>query len=232
MYFRRALVTAAALSLLGLVTACGDSEASYPDFDDDEFPIDQMVLTVADVPETGMIELGTSAFDNAEAAETFAAEGDDIDARERQLEAQGRIRSFVSVFGWEQPVEHLGRIQNVFSQSTLFADEDSAEQSLKEFCDLQQYDPSATNDIQTLVVPQIAESSSGLQIKLVQEQLGESTDTVVCFRTGRVVHSVVRSGFDGTQDLGATISLARTLLRRVDLAYAGYDFGDEEDDEG
>lgn len=215
-----------------LAFACGDDGRSYPQgLGDDEYDLASMALTEADVPE-GMVEALAQEFDNEVTAQTF--QEDDPEPKVRELEAKGRLKGHITIFSYENPIEHLAKIGNIYSQSTLFTDSDSARQSLREICDLQQY--AEAPQLEDIIVPELGEGSVGFVVTTPADQLGISVDTVVCFRTGRVVHSIIASGLDGSQDLAETFRLARQMLTRVDLAYDAIGdtpsaTGDDEDNE-
>ncbi|HET7738187.1 MAG TPA: hypothetical protein VFK32_06395 [Tepidiformaceae bacterium] len=212
--------------------ACGNDGRSYPQgLGDDEYDLASMALTEADVP-AGMVEALAQEFDNEVTAQTF--QEDDPEAKVRELEAKGRLKGHITIFSYEDPIQHLAKIGNIYSQSTLFTDADSARQSLREICDLQQY--AEAPQLEDILVPALGEGSVGFVVTTPADQLGVTVDTVVCFRTGRVVHSIIASGLDGSQDLAETYRLARQMLERVDLAYdaigdAPADPADDEDEE-
>jgi len=136
-----------------------------------------------------------------------------------QLDAQGRIRGHLSVFTWDEPVEHLGRIQEIESHSTLYADEDAASRAIRQSaCGLLIADDKL---IEEFAVPSIANESTGFFNEEEIDFLGKSVDTVVCFRTGRIVHAILQNGLDGTQDIDVSVELAKRMLTYVDASFDG-----------
>ena len=51
--------------------------------------------------------------------------------------------------------------------------------------------------------------------------VGKTVDTVICFRTGRIVHGVIQTSFVGAESQPLVISLAKKMLKQVDLTFAG-----------
>lgn len=202
----RALLPLAVLAALAFA-ACDDGD-TYPAYEADEtYPLSAMALSARDLP-ADFESVLEETLDNGQTALLFNEP--EADTLTRQMDAQGRLQGHIAVF--------LGNLAIVQSQSTLFTSVDAADQSLRSFCDLQQFDPSETTDFQEIRVPSLGDASTGL----VVFQRGEGSTFVaqaVCFRTGRVVHSVLRSSPEGIENLAVTLQLAHDLLRRVDAAY-------------
>ncbi|MGI8926088.1 MAG: hypothetical protein ACR2HN_05500 [Tepidiformaceae bacterium] len=220
----------ASLGALLLFAACGGDGSDYPDDrEDDAYDLEAMALEDGDLPQ-GVEQRQAQSFDNAEWAEAFPnADEDQLEVRKNQLDAQGRVKGFVAIFTWDAPIEHLGRPYQYTSHSTLFVDTSKAIDSMTKFCDLP---IDGTNPLKELRVPRMADGSVGFQVSEKLENFGESIDTVVCFRTGRIVHAVVQSGLEGTADTGLSVRLARRMLAHVDDAFAQDAADSDDDDEG
>ncbi len=216
------------LLLLGLSAAAAvyywqsrdgdEGAASYPvDRDDTDYDLEAMSLEDIDVPE-GMESVLDEEFDNEEVAQTFQEA--DPEAKRLELEALGRRKARVQIYSWTtqaQYIENLAKLSNIYSQSTLFQSEEKAGQSLRLLCDLQQYPPN--RQVEEFKVPRLAQESTAFTITHEDATFSKLVDTAICFRTGRIVHSVIRSGLQGTEDREDTIRLARAMLRRVDEAF-------------
>ncbi|MCC7366155.1 MAG: DnaJ domain-containing protein [Dehalococcoidia bacterium] len=206
----------------------GDGGGDYPsDLGDGEYDLAAMQLQEEDVIE-GMAEENSGEFNNDDWAIILAETEEDVEVKLNQLEARGRILGHRSDFGWgEETFQHFGKPLTIYSQSTLYADEAAAEASLTgdDYCGL----PVETNpDLVEFEVPKIGDQAEAFDI-IDELILGDGTDqglslgrrveTIVCFRTGRVVHAVSQIGLDGTEDHEFTVELARKMLDRVDLAF-------------
>lgn len=225
----RALLTGAILLILASAAACDDSQ-DFPVYEDDaEYNLGAMSLAPEDLP-SGWVQVIDDEFDNETTAVQFVDELEpDIEeavaALQRQLEAKGRKKAHVTVYQREDPAAALADYSIIYSQSTLFSDPDSARSSLREVCDLQQY--TSAQELRDLLVPAIGEGAVGFEVTLSDPNSGIVTrDTVVCFRTGRIVHSVVTSGFGGSEDFRSTYAYAARMEDRVAAAY------DSKPDEG
>ncbi|MFN0096800.1 MAG: hypothetical protein ACKVVT_18740 [Dehalococcoidia bacterium] len=233
-----AVLAAMFVVLLGVVGGLGyyllrddDDGSSYPlALDDDEYDLEAMVLRNKDLPE-GMVLVQRNGFDNPDWAELTGP--DDPEGKLAQLEAQERVRSHVSFFSWpDGPIQHLGRVLSITSQSTLYASEDAAQESLegRALCGLL-LDPNG--DSRDFRVPDLGDGAVGFFVTEVDDDLGKSVDTVICFRTGRIVHGLIQSGLDGTEDIAQAVRLARKMFVRVENAYDGVeDPLDELDEDG
>jgi hypothetical protein len=205
-------------ALLGcaLFAACGDDDYDT-DRANEDINLELMALTADDIPYDMPQQVSTS-FDNEEWAEALSGADPEIDADRRltQLEAQGRIRNQVTVFAWESQVEHLGRPRSFESHSTLYGTNSAASEAIRESTcglpipDSQRLDP--------FRVAKIGAQATGFSITETLDVVGDSQELVICFRTGRIVHAVVQSGLDGTQDIALSVRLAERMLRRVDAA--------------
>ena len=209
--FAALLIGALAFTLLA---ACSE-EPYATDLADDEYKLEAMILQEEDLP-SGYFRQQEGAFDNEEFAVLFPV--DDTDAKKRQLDAQGRIRNYVAIFAWENPVEHFGRPLTFTAQSTLYADVPAADEAMRNNCGLLIGDETPLEDF---FVPRIGERGVGFRYSEPQDVIGEAVELNICFRTGRIVHAVVQSGLEGTQDIALSVRLAQRMLKRVDAAFAG-----------
>ena len=209
------LLIAGVTAGLGIYLFRGDDGTAYPlALDDADYDLPAMGLTMEDLP-TGFKLANEQDFDNAAWAE--ALDQEEPEAKQRQLVALGRVRNYVRFFQVGDPITHLGHPFQYASQSSLFVDETSAIESMRTQCDLP-YDQ--TVSIKDVRVPSLADQSTSFLVTTRTEELGETVDTVICFRTGRIVHSIAQRGLEGTEDLEFTIRLAKTMLKRVDGVFS------------
>lgn len=208
--------TVLVLGLLAALVLAGCGNDRYATgLTDDAYPLRAMLLTLDDIP-FAMQEVVVDEFDNEEWAAGFETE--DPVAKRRQLEAQGRIRNALAVFAWESPIEHLGSPRIITTQSTLYEDVDAARASLQGICGLP-FDDATIADLREFPVKGIGDESVGLFL-VNRAEIGAIIDTIVCFRTGRVVHAVTQNGLEGTEDVALAVRLARRMLEHVDRAFA------------
>jgi len=198
---------------------------------DDDYDLAAMALRNADVPE-GLALTVRADFNNEEWALIF----DDTDAEryQAQFDAQKRVRNLVSVFAWSpgKPAKP-GLALNLLAQSTLYETEAAAEDAIagSALCGLNE-DPLAP--VTDFKVPKLADQSAGFHVEAdtitidvdsvtQEETLAKIVETVVCFRTGRVVHGVVQRAWDGSQDEEFVIGLAKEMLGHAENAFKGKD---------
>lgn len=208
-----ALVAGAVL----LAAGCGDGAARYPaGLADDAYDLEAMALQAADLP-PGFEQQSPGEFENEAWASVFQT--DDVEAKLRQLEAQGRQRNFVTLFG----PQGLGPVLAVTAISTLYTDAAAAERSLREFaCGL----PIEANvQLEPLLVPKLGDGSNGFLERQFSEGAPTFVDATVCFRTGRVVHAIQATSVAGVEDVAFLIRLAERQLARVDAAFAAAERG-------
>lgn len=212
--------------------ACGgdDDSRSYPvDLADDDHDLSAMQLTEADMwpiearDGDELVLILNDAFSNEEWAGAFAAQNQDADPAQKQsqVEAQGRVDGYFGLFAWEEPLAHLGHTQEVQSHTTLYEDVEAASDAIAQrACGIFLGDD---RPLSALEVPGMADESAAFEHEMAQDPLGNFVDTVVCFRTGRVVHAVVQNGLDGTDDLESALAMAQRKLEYVNAAYDGDD---------
>jgi len=223
------LLRASALLIGGaclLLAAC-DSGSNYDtDGADDDYDLQNMTLRNEDLPE-GVQIVNAAEFTNDEWAQAF--DTGDPDAKRNQLDAQGQIRNYIAFFTWENPAQYLGRFISITTHSTLFTDDASAsEAERKSVCGLLVADADPVDEFN---VPKIGDDAVGFFVTTpdfavaitedVSVNFGTSVDTAVCFRTGRILHAVVQTGLDGTQDVGLSMNLAKRMLDRVEAVIDG-----------
>jgi hypothetical protein len=186
--------------------------------DSEDYDLDSMAVRVADIP-SGLVLSDRLTFTNEEWA--YALDNVDPEARLPQLEAQKRVRGTLSLFEWEDGfTQHLAETLALLSQSTIYESEDAASEAIagSALCGLRLND---TAPIDEFNVPKIGDEAVGFFVISNDEQVGTSIDTVVCFRTGRIVHGVVQSAFEGAQDIGFVIDLARDMQRYTADTFEG-----------
>ena len=135
-----------------LLSAC-DSGSDYDaDKGDEDYRLNEMALTQDDLP-VGFQQIPGTEFTNEEWADVFGS--DDPEAKQRQLEAQGWLKNYVT----ESVPDRFGKVLNVRSISTLYTNVKAAEESTSKFaCGL----PIDTAEpIDEFIVPKIADQSNG-----------------------------------------------------------------------
>ena len=206
----------AAVFAIGALSACSD--AAFPaGLDDSDYDLRSMALQEIDLPE-GYARLQRGEFNNEEFAVLF--QSPDTDAKKRQLDAQGRLESYVTVFGWDDPIQHFGRPLTFTAQSTLYVDSEAALESMRTTCGLLVED---AIQLEEFFVPDFGDGGVGFSYSEEQDVIGESVELNVCFRTGRIVHAVAQSGLEGTQDIALSVRLAERMLERIELAFEEVD---------
>jgi hypothetical protein len=230
---RRLPVLALCALLAAFGSACGtlglggdDSEGGgrqdYPtEFSDGTLDLEAMALRDADMPERGLQRLVGDTFTNEEWSRAFESQVPLVDAAQKQiqLDAQGRVLGYLALFTWDAPIEHLGRTQQIESHSVIYVDEEAASNAMRfHACGLLIGDDQQLDQFE---VPRLATESTGFFFETTVDPLGKFVDTVVCFRTGRVLHAVVANGLDGTQDSAINIALARKMLGYVEATLDG-----------
>ncbi|MDW8047240.1 MAG: hypothetical protein RMK15_08185 [Chloroflexota bacterium] len=206
---------------VAFLAGCGGGGVRYPlDLPDEAHDLEAMALREEDMPDAGLRRQFADSFDNEEWAAAFENVVGDVDAERRriQLESQGRIRGFVAAFGWDEPIRHLGKVQAIESTSTLYRDAEAASLAIRRSaCGLLISD---AESLEPFEVPHLADEAAGFFRYHEDDTLGTYVETVVCFRTGRLVHAVTQGGLDGTQRVELSIELARKMLSRVNEAFA------------
>ncbi len=200
---------AAAMLLAG---GC-DGGREYPgDLPDGSYDLEAMALQAEDLP-AGFERQAPGEFANERWAEIF--ETDDVEAKLRQLEAQGRLRNYVALFG----PQGLGPVLAVTAISTLYQDGTAAERSLREFaCGLPL---ESTVPLEPLLVPRLGDGAAGFVVRQFESGAPTFVDTTVCFRTGRVVHAIQATSVAGVEDVAFVLRLAERMLARVDAVLVG-----------
>jgi hypothetical protein len=216
--FALAIAVAAAVTLV----AC-DSGRTYPDQKaDDEYHLDEMRLTEADLP-AGLTEadLPTHEFDNAAWVNLFGA--DDPEGNQKALDAQGRLRGYVATF----QADKLGKVLGVTSFSTLYKDVASAKDAQAQHdCGVPLNDsviPTAFD------VPKLADGATGFfspnynadSTDPSQAAGGSLRDTNLCFRTGRILNVVQSESIPGAEDVAFAVRLADAMLQHVNDSFDG-----------
>lgn len=234
------LVLGIIASLALLAVAC-DEERSYPtNLDDDKYYLAGMALPSEDAP-IGMEEYtdenGDPAevdFDNQDWAEAFS---DDPEVEANRLDAIGRLTAHLKFFVLSDPLEKQAGPRYLISQSTLYTEAKSASEDMR---------ASASNsrascgvlindgdDVREFSVPRFGDEATGFLVFTRGDQSPTTVDTVVCFRTGRILHAVVQSGLNGSQDIGLSVRVAQRMLIQVDDVFDhpnNYDDDPDNDD--
>ena len=201
-----------------------------------DYDLPAMALRNTDLP-SGMELFGRVAFDNEKWADIVG--GDDPETKLAQLNASGRIRNNVNIFRWADDTtgtRHFGETISLIAQSTVFNTVESAKESisgragstLKPFCGLAVNDQ---NEIRDFPVPKIGDQSAGFRVISLDEPLrisqdiaipiGTGIETVVCFRTGSVVHGIIQNARQGGDDIALVVGLAQRMLERAKNEFAG-----------
>lgn len=201
-----------------LFTACDDGRDYPASFGDGDYDLAAMALRAADLPAGFEAQdVPDPAFDNESWALFF--ETNDPEAKQAQLEAQGRLTNHVTAFA----PGGLGRVLAITNVSTLYTDTEAARQSLEKFaCGLPIND---SIQLEPFLVPSIGDGAAGFFVR--QENDGSTTfvDTTLCFRTGRIVHAIQQTSIPGVEDIALGIRLANSQLERVDAEFKDLDGG-------
>ena len=215
--------TALLLGAMLLFSAC-DSARGYPERGDENYDLKAMSITKADLP-AGFSEQDLSGvdFDNDTWAGLFDGVTDkngDIDrdakqAKRAQLDAQKRIRSSVSSF---DPPE-LGKVFGVTAISTLYENDQAARDAASKFACGLPLDIKAP--LEEFSVPTIGQGANGFFYNKSASSGLHLVDTTICFRTGRVIHSVQSTGLPGTEDVALTVRLAEKMNLHVNAFFDG-----------
>jgi hypothetical protein len=215
MYFRvSVLVLGAAL----LFSACSSGPKYATNKSDDSYDLQAMSLAEEDLP-AGYLQQDARIFNNQDWAAVMPP-GDDPQGIQNKLDAEGRLSGAAAIFSWDNPSEHLGRPYQIATQSTLYSTAAEASKALQQyFCDVL-IDPTSPQ-ITDFKVTGIGDEAVGFMSTTTVQGFGDSIDTAVCFRTGRILHAVIQSGLDGTPDVALDVRLAQKMLSRVDDALAG-----------
>lgn len=218
-----------------LFTAC-DSGTDYPsNLGDDEYNLEAMALTEADMP-PGLEFVGSGEIPKEDWALNFDVnDEEELDAKVAQLEAQGWLRNYVAEGG----LRGFGKLLGVKSISTLYTNETAAIDAAERFaCGLPIELSEPLEDIK--FIPKMGEQTVAFYHRRpITDENGETIltfiDTTICFRTGRIVHAVQETAIEGVEDIASSIRIAQTLLARVDAVFEG-DLPpadeDEEEEEG
>lgn len=229
------LARAAAVAAFGaalLLAACDNAPSYKTNRDDGEYDtngkydLQLMLLRNADLPE-GMALRREMGFDNESWAE---ATSEDPEKTVQRLDSWQRVRNHVAIFQRGDPEALLGKTFRVTSQATLYKDAAAATRSLS---DRGQSCGTAADDtkVQDFAVPRIGEQSLGFFVVHEEKGAPSTIETTVCFRTGRIVHAVTQTGFNGSQDLGQNVRLAMRQLHRVEDTLAGKRIPQDEPEE-
>jgi hypothetical protein len=215
MTFRLLLIAAAVLGV-GLFAACSSSRTYTDKKGDDEYDLGAMSLKQDDLPD-GLTEadLPSHEFDNASWVQLFGS--DDPEGKQRQLDAQGRIKTWVSTF----QADRLGRLLGVTSFSTLYKSIDDANAAQRQYnCGI----PLNDNVIPTgFDVSAEADGSTGFFTANYnadgsdpnQADGGQLRDTNFCFRTGRILNVVQTESIPGAEDVALAVRLSDKMLAHV-----------------
>ena len=214
MHLRAFALTLGGLSLLFLLTACDSGRTYDASKGDDEYDLRSMSLAPEDVPiELDEAQLPSNEFDNEQWASLFGA--DDPEGKQKQLEAQGRLKSYVALY----TASAAAKVVGVTSISTLYTDVAAAEDSETKYaCGVPTSDTAPTTE---LYVPKMGDHSSGF---LTEQDLGagpKAVETTICFRTGRIVHAVQETSVPGVTDVALSVKLAQAMLGHVNDTFDG-----------
>lgn len=208
-----------AFGLVFLAACAGDEEQFATNLPDDEYPLEDMLLDLEDLP-LAMENANTNTFDNGEWAQLFDVEN--LRGKVNQLEARGRIIGAVREFSWNEPFTHLGGPALITIQSTLYADVESAEDSMSLYCGSLINERTVT-DYTDFWVADIGDGAEGFIVGQPTTEIGRLVETVVCFRTGRIVHAVAQNGLEGTEDIALGVRIATRMYERVRTVFADLD---------
>jgi hypothetical protein len=234
MFTRLALAAAAGVALLGV--ACSDAPSYKTNKADDDYDLEYMLLRNADLP-VGMTERVASTFGIDEWADITGE--DDPEARKDVLDKTGWKKGTVALYTPDDVSEELGRTIRLTSQSTLYKDVGAARKAMSDptaACGT--LNSGAAAQPTDFEVPRIGEESIGfftegyLPLDDSGQLAAKSVDTTICFRTGRIVHAVVQTGLNGTQDIALAMRLAQRQLVRAERTLDGHPDDKEVPDPG
>lgn len=206
-----------------------DDGSDYGDRGDDDYNLEAMQLRNGDLP-GGMSLVRSQPAANQDWALQLAPEGSDPAPVLSQLEAVGRVRGHQSIYAWDDPSKHPGESWYVTSLSTVYADENAAEKSMTGvgYCGIVIDPNDASNQVREFPVSGLGQDAIGYEIASQSIELVPQTgiysrlvETVVCFRTGRLLHVVSQMSLSGGENLGLAYQLAKNMESRVDDEYAG-----------
>lgn len=200
-----------------------DDDPKTEDKDEQLDALKAMGLRTIDVP-PGLALRFRIAYTNAEWAELLtssdpvaAGDPDAIDRKTTQLESQGRVANLVSLFSWnELATSRQGQALAFISQSTIYATEADAKADTSRLCGLSVNEKDPLTEFS---VPRIGDQATGFSVLSVVPDERKTVDTVVCFRTGRIVHGVVQTSLDGSQDVSLVVALAQRMEAHVALTF-------------
>lgn len=224
----------AAVAMVALLLRDDDDGSDYPNREDGDYDLEAMRLRNADLP-SGFAFSDSLEFSNEEWSQLFFSEEEqsdpegiqeDLQAKIRELEAEGRLRNLLSVYQSEE----LGRTLGIFSISTLYTDDAAASASLGLFCGLP-VDQRRGLESRPIDLPEVGQQSSGFIAEGVMSS-PVYRETTFCFRTGRVVHAISLASLPGIEDISLAVRLAHRMEDRVDAFYDGKEPpADDEDSE-
>lgn len=210
----RIFAAGAILALLSVtLVACGGRSYSTTK-GDNEYDLSSMRLTQQDVP-AGMEEqpLPGHEFDNEQWSQWFNTE--DFAAKQKQLDAQGRVTNYITYF----QAQEFGKVLGVLSVSTLYKDEKAALDSERQYgCGLPLDDQTPVDNYPA---PQLADGSHGFFVKSTSQSGLPLVDTTFCFRTGRILHAIQQTSLPGVEDVALNVRLAQSMLQHVNDAFDG-----------
>jgi hypothetical protein len=218
-------LTALAVGLVVYLQQDDSNPYASTSIGDNEDDLVAMALRERDLPE-GLSLQFRNGFENTDwadlliSADPSLATDDEASTRKaKQLDSQERITNMFSVFGWtELASSKQGQALRLISQSTLYASPQAARDDTSRRCGLLGRDKDILREF---AVPSLGEQATGFTVTSLDAEQGKTVDTVVCFRTGRIVHGVVQTSLDGAQDIGLVISLAERMESHVRLTYEG-----------
>ncbi len=226
MKVRLALGFVASLALLTI--ACGEGREYPANLDDDRYDLAAMALPDDQAPlgmEAYTDENGEPTevdFSNKQWAEAFA---DDPEVEANRLDAIGRLTAHLKFFVRSDPYDRQAGPRFFITQSTLYTETKAAAEDMR---------ASASNskascgvliggddDVREFAVPHMGDESAGYLVTTRSGQSPTTVDTIVCFRTGRILHAVVQSGLEGSEDIALSVRVARRMLNRVNDVFDG-----------
>ncbi len=221
-----------------LFAGCTEARDYRTENDEDEdYELALMALRDTDFPK-GYFSVRGVDFDNQQWADLFGEDEGPPATKITQLEAQGRLRSHVNFFVWaserattfeEAIIGHLGGPYTFTVASTLYTEEKLAIEATRGLCGTLASD---RTPVKEFYVPTIGDQSAGFYSENELGEYGKGYETTVCFRTGRVVHAIVQSGLEGTQDIALSVRLAERMLKRVEAVFDGKAEPLEDDENG
>lgn len=216
MFLRLSAAVLAGLVLVA-VAGCTSSRTYSTNRADKDYDLAAMALTQQEMPGnlapavlTEHEYTNTAWVTTLRNAQILDPSGDQA-KQAQQLDTEGRIRNWVSVYS----PSTLQRIIGVTTVSTLYKTADQANKAMSaELCGLPL---AAAQQTAPLAVPKLADATSGFQTVAT----GGLVNSTLCIRTGRILHAIQETNVPGTEDFASLIQMGQDMVTRVNGVFDG-----------